>query len=118
MRVAEARHQRRAHAVDDRLRAAPDRAAHARGALGHLPDAIALLDRHYNALIPYRPNRTNLFAVRHGSHLKLRYVDFVAQRLVLRPHSIAFPVDLIEVDPDESPGDLIAGRVALILNET
>jgi hypothetical protein len=83
-----------------------------------LPEAIALIDRHYNALIPYRPNRPNLFAVRHGSHLKLRYVDFVAQRLVLRPHSIAFPVDLIEVDPDESPGDLIAGRVALILNET
>jgi hypothetical protein len=83
-----------------------------------LPEAIALLDRHYNALIPYRPNRPNLFAVRQGTRLTLRYVDFVANRLVLRPHNIAFPVDLIEVDPDESPGNLIAGRVALILNET
>ena len=35
-----------------------------------LPDAIALLDRHYNSLMPYRPNRPNLYAVRHGSHLR------------------------------------------------
>jgi hypothetical protein len=44
-------------------------------------------------------------------------VDFLLNRLVLRPHNIAFPVDLIELDPGESPGDLLAGRVALIVNE-
>jgi transcriptional regulator with XRE-family HTH domain len=82
-----------------------------------LPDAIALIDRHYNSLMPYRPNRPNLYAVRHGSHLTLRYVDFVANRLVLRPLNIAFPVDLIELDHGEPPSELIAGRVALILNE-
>jgi hypothetical protein len=82
-----------------------------------LPEAITLLDRHYNSLMPYRPNRPNLYAVRNGSHLTLRYVDFIAGRLVLRPHNIAFPVDLIEVDPSVSPSDLIAGRIALILNE-
>jgi hypothetical protein len=82
-----------------------------------LPEAIALLDRHYTSLTPYRPNRPNLYAVRHGAHLTLRYVDFLSNRLVLRPHNIAFPVDLIEVDPNESPGDLLAGRIALILNE-
>ena len=83
-----------------------------------LPDATALLDRHYISLMPYRPNRPNLYAIRHGSHLTLRYAEFVANRLVLRPQNIGFPVDLIEVDPDESPGDLIAGRVALIVNES
>jgi hypothetical protein len=36
----------------------------------------------------------------------LRYADFAANRLVLRPQNIGFPVDPIEVDPDESPGDL------------
>jgi hypothetical protein len=82
-----------------------------------LPEAIALLDRHYNSLMPYRPNRPNLYAVRHGAHLTLRYVDFLSNRLVLRPHNIAFPVELIEVDPSESPSDLMAGRIALILNE-
>ena len=82
-----------------------------------LPEALALLDRHYTSLMPYRPNRPNLYAVRHGAHLTLRYADFVANRLVLRPHNIAFPVDLIEIDPGEAPGDLIAGRVALVINE-
>jgi hypothetical protein len=82
-----------------------------------LPEAITLIDRHYNSLMPYRPNRPNLYAVRHGSHLTLRYVDFVANRLVLRPHNIAFPVDLLVVNPGEPPSELIVGRIALILNE-
>jgi len=82
-----------------------------------LPEALALVDRHYNSLMPYRPNRPNLYGVRQGAHMTLRYVDFLANRLVLRPHNIAFPVDLIEVGPGESPADLIAGRIALILNE-
>jgi hypothetical protein len=82
-----------------------------------LPEAIALIDRHYNSLTPYRPNRANLYAVRNGAHLTLRYVNFLASRLILRPHNIVFPVELIEVAPEESPGDLLAGRVALILNE-
>lgn len=82
-----------------------------------LPESVALLDRHYNSLMPYRPNRPNVYAVRHGSHLTLRYVDFVANRLVLRPHNISFAVDLLALDPGESAGDLLAGRVALILNE-
>ncbi len=82
-----------------------------------MPEALVLIDRHYNSMLMYRPNRPNVYAVRQGSHLRVRYVDFLANRLVLRPHNIAFPVDLIEVDPDQSPGDLLAGRVALILNE-
>ena len=82
-----------------------------------LPDAIALIDRHYNSLMAYRPNRPSLYAVRHSSHLTLRYLDFVSNRLVLRPHNIAFPVDLIEIDHGSSPSDLIAGRIALIINE-
>lgn len=80
------------------------------------PDAIALIDRHYNSLAPYRPQRSNVYAVRSGAHLKLRYVDFLANRLVLRPHNACYPLDLLEVAPGESPGDLLTGRVALILN--
>lgn len=82
-----------------------------------LPEAVVLLDRHYNQLVPYRPNRLNLYAVRHGSHLAVRYVDLVADRLVLRPQNLAFAVELAEIRPGESVGELIAGRVALILNE-
>ena len=82
-----------------------------------LPDAIVLIDRHYNSLSPYRPSRPNLYAVRHGAHLTLRYAEFLANRLALRPHNIAFPLDLLDVNPGESSGELIAGRVVLILNE-
>ena len=82
-----------------------------------LPEAIALVDRHYNSLMPYWHERPNLYAVRHGAHLTLRYVDYLSNRLVLRPHNIVFPVELIEVGPGESPTELIAGRIALILNE-
>jgi hypothetical protein len=82
-----------------------------------LPEALAIIDRHYNSLVPYRPGRPNLYAVRNQARLALRYVDYLAARLVLRPHNIAFPVDLIEVDSDHSPNELITGRVVLILNE-
>ena len=82
-----------------------------------LPEALALIDRHYTSLLPYSPNRPNLYAVRNGARLTLRYVDFVANRLVLRPHGLTFPVELIETDSGEAPSDLIAGRVALIQNE-
>ena len=81
------------------------------------PDAVVLIDRHYNSLQTYRPNRSNLYAVRNGNRLSLRYVDFVVNRLVLRPHNLAVPVDLIEISPGETPGDLITGRVVLIVNE-
>jgi len=82
-----------------------------------LPEAIALLDRHYNSLVPYRSNRPNLYAIRNGAHLILRYADYLSNRLVLRPHNLAFPMDLIDVEPGASPSELIAGRVALILNQ-
>jgi transcriptional regulator with XRE-family HTH domain len=100
-----------------RPRASTSRQAWERFVAVRIPEAITLIDRHYTSLLPCRPNRPNLYAVRHGSHLALRYLDFVANRLVLRPHAIAFPVDLIEPDPGESPSDLIAGRIVLILNE-
>lgn len=82
-----------------------------------LPGAIALIDRHYNSLRPYRPHRRNLYAVRQESNLTLRYVEFHSSRLILRPHNNAYPVQLIAVAEDESPNDLLVGRVALILNE-
>jgi hypothetical protein len=82
-----------------------------------LPNAIAIIDRHYNSLARHNPDRANLYAVRDGSHLALRYCDFLSSRLVLRPLNSAHPVDLIEIGSESSPGELIAGRVALIINE-
>ena len=42
-----------------------------------MPDALVLIDRHYNLLAQYRTNRPNLYAVRHGTHLTVRYLDFI-----------------------------------------
>jgi hypothetical protein len=81
------------------------------------PEAIALIDRHYNSLAPYRAGRPNLYAVRHSAHLRLRYVDMVKSLLVLRPHNVAFPVELIEMDEWDSHGEPLTGRVALLLNQ-
>jgi transcriptional regulator with XRE-family HTH domain len=83
-----------------------------------LPEALVVIDRHYNSFAPYRADRPTLYAVRKGSHLTLRYAEFLASRLVLRPHSIAFAVDLIEIEEDATPNELIAGRVVLVLNQT
>jgi hypothetical protein len=82
-----------------------------------LPDALAVIDRHYNSLVRHHPDRPNLYAVRDEAHLTLRYCDFLSSRLVLRPLNNTHPVSLIEIGPESSPGELIAGRIALIINE-
>ena len=82
-----------------------------------LPDGLALLDRHYNSLLQYRQARPNLYAVRHDSRLKVRYADFQTGRLLLRPHNRAAPVDVLDFGPGETLGDLIVGRVVVLLNE-
>jgi hypothetical protein len=83
-----------------------------------LPQALAVIDRHYNSLMPYHLGRPTVYAVRVGPRLALRYLDFLADRLMLRPHNIAFPVYLLEIEPGGTPNELIAGRVALVLNQT
>lgn len=81
------------------------------------PDAMLVIDRHYNSLAQYRPQAPTLYAVRNGPQLALRFVDFLANRLVLRPNNAAFSAELLETAPGETPNELITGRVAVILNE-
>jgi hypothetical protein len=42
------------------------------------PHAIAVIDRHYSSLVPYRAGRPNILAVRNGAHVVFRHVDFLA----------------------------------------
>jgi hypothetical protein len=81
------------------------------------PGAIAVLDRHYNSLAPYRAHQPTLYAVRCGAALLLRFVDFDEGRLILRPYSRAFPVQLLPLATHESPADYIVGRVCLVFSE-
>lgn len=79
--------------------------------------AIAVIDRHYNSLIECHPPRPNVYAVRDGVRVALRYIDSVGSHLIFRPRSIEASASLIEIAADVSPGEYIAGRVALILNQ-
>jgi transcriptional regulator with XRE-family HTH domain len=81
------------------------------------PGAIAVLDRHYNSLAPYRAQQPTLYAVRCGAALLLRYVDFDEGRLILRPYSRDFPVQLLAPAAHESPADYLVGRVCMIFSE-
>lgn len=78
---------------------------------------IAVLDRHYNSLAPYRSHQPTLFAVRYGAALLLRFVDFDEDRLILRPYSRAFPIQLLTIGVEEAPADYIVGRVCILLSE-
>ena len=81
------------------------------------PGAIAVLDRHYNSLSPYRAHQPTLYAVRCGAALLLRFVDFDEGRLILRPYSRDFPVQLLPLATHETPADYIVGRVCLVFSE-
>lgn len=82
-----------------------------------VPHAIAVLDRHYNSLALYQPPQPNLYAVSIGTTLSFRYVSFDADRLILRPHALDHPVELLPLGPDESPSDPIVGRVCICISE-
>ena len=81
------------------------------------PGSIAVLDRHYNSLAPYRAQQPTLYAVRCGAALLLRYVDFDEGHLILRPYSREFSVQLIRLASHESPADYLVGRVCLLFSE-
>lgn len=79
--------------------------------------SIAVLDRHYTSLVPYRSQRPTLYAVRCGSSLLFRFVDLDEEHLMLRPYSLAFPVQLLAVTPPQTPSTYIVGRVCLVIAE-
>jgi len=79
--------------------------------------SIVILDRHFNSRAPCKPPHPNLYAVRSGSQLLFRHVDFESGHLILRPRVLAYPVELIEVKPAENPADFLVGRVCLCISE-
>jgi hypothetical protein len=81
------------------------------------PGATLVLDRHYNSLAPYRAHQRTLYAVRSGLGLALRFLDFDEGRLILRPLSPEFPVQLLAPAAHETPADYIVGRVCLVISE-
>jgi transcriptional regulator with XRE-family HTH domain len=81
------------------------------------PNAIVVLDRHYNSLAPYVAPRPSLYAVNIANDLSFRYVGFEADHLILRPHALEHPVELLSLGAAESPSSYIIGRVCLCISE-
>jgi len=81
------------------------------------PGSIAVIDRHYNSLLRVQPDRPSLYAVRHGNNLLLRYLEFDANRLIMRPASLAYPITLVQLGPDEVASDYITGRVCFLFTQ-
>jgi hypothetical protein len=79
--------------------------------------SIVVLDRHYNSLAAWRPPNPNLYGVRAGTQMLFRHVIFESNRLVLRPRALEYPIEVIELDPEDSPSDLLVGRVCLCISE-
>jgi hypothetical protein len=81
------------------------------------PKAILLIDRHYNSLIEYSKERKSVYAVRDGNLLRFRYIEFDGGRLVLRPHNLAYPVELLQPLAGKTYRELLIGRVFLLIGD-
>lgn len=80
--------------------------------------SVAVLDRHYNTLAPYRAHQPSILAIRCGKGVVFRYIDCDEQHLILRPHNLDYPVQLLPLSTNESPSDRILGRICIIFSET
>ncbi|GGH01644.1 hypothetical protein [Silvibacterium dinghuense] len=96
------------------VRVSPDQASPMSPVL--LPNAIVILDRHYNSLAPHRPPQPNLYGIRLDQSLAFRYISTDPRRMILRPYSLAWPVEVLEQD-DLASRALIAGRVCLCISQ-
>ncbi len=83
-----------------------------------LPGCTVLIDRHYNSLKPYRAKEQNMYAVAKEGGVTIKYVGKAGDRLVLRPHNQAYPVDVVRVAKGKSAADYIVGRVCHVAIET
>lgn len=79
--------------------------------------SVAVIDRHYNSLAPSHPSRPNIYAVNFLNTLVFRYVSYEANRVILRPHALDSPIDLLRLGVEESPSTCIVGRVCLTIAE-
>ncbi len=83
-----------------------------------LPGATVLIDRHYNSLKPYRKGESNMYAVNKDGTSTVRYVELAGNNLVLRPHSQAYPVEIMPIEADKNASSYLVGRVCYVGIET
>jgi len=57
--------------------------------------ATLLIDRHYNALKPYRKGEFNMYAVLKNDTCAVRYEEVAGNHLILRPHDQSSPIGAV-----------------------
>ena len=75
------------------------------------PGATLLIDRHYNSLKPYRKGEFNMYAVLKNDNCCVRYVDVAGRHLILRPHNLSSPLELLPMAEGKSSADYLVGRI-------
>ncbi|HWO27304.1 MAG TPA: hypothetical protein VNO32_00750 [Candidatus Acidoferrum sp.] len=78
------------------------------------PGATLLLDRHYNALKPYRKGEFNMYAVLKNETCAVRYVEVAGNHLVLRPHDQSSPLEVLEMEDGKTSADYLIGRICYV----
>lgn len=82
------------------------------------PGATLLIDRHYNALSPYRKGEFNMYAVLKNDTAAVRYVEVAGNHLILRPHSESAAIEVIPMEEGKRLSDYIVGRICYVGLET
>jgi hypothetical protein len=78
------------------------------------PGAMLLIDRHYNALKPYRKGEFNMYAVLKNDTCTVRYVEVAGNHLILRPHNQSSPIEVIAMADGKNAADYLVGRVCYV----
>ena len=76
-----------------------------------MPGATLLIDRHYNALKPYRKGEFNMYAVLKNDTCTARYVEVAGNHLILRPHNQSSPIEVVPIEDGKTAADYLVGRV-------
>ncbi len=76
-----------------------------------MPGATLLIDRHYNALKPYRKGEFNMYAVLKNDTCTARYVEVAGNHLILRPHNQSSPIEVVTIEDGKTAADYLVGRV-------
>jgi Cro/C1-type HTH DNA-binding domain len=82
-----------------------------------VPHAILVIDRHYTSLVPYRPPVPSIYAIQRGSAMLFRYATLQGSIVILRPHKLEHPVELIETKAEGLSGGHVVGRICVSISE-
>jgi len=84
--------------------------------------SVVVLDRHYTSFRPYREGVANLYGARMravaGTQFVVRYAQFEAERVILRPVAVQRKAEVVEVGAGETVHDVLVGRVVVVVSET